>query len=376
MTGALRRIHRAISLAFLLFWTLQAGSGVFLVFHREIDDWTLASTGDRPLDLDVLGRRVQTLEAERNAAATSIFSSTGYSNRYDVQLEEVGTGTTSTARVDGHGRLLRERAFDVPLLQGGIYLAANRLHRHLLVGAAGAWIVGISGIVLLSNLLIGLKLAWPGRAQWRKALFPRRARSPSAAVYGWHRALGLWVAPLALVTMGCGVLLAFEDGTARLLGAAGDGRPRWKATSNGAPIAPAQAAKVALDRYPGAEFTGLRMPYSGQRPYTVFLRQRGEADRPEGATRVFLDARSGQIAGSFDPLNAGAADRFMGVLEPIHTGHVGGYPGRAAVFAIGLWLVSMLCLGGALWWLRRGQPLRPRPSPPDTGARYASPDSR
>jgi uncharacterized iron-regulated membrane protein len=374
-SSALRQIHRAVSLTFLLFWLVQATGGVFLVFHREIDDWTLASSGDRPLDMDRLGRRVQALEAERNAAATSIFSSTGYSNRYDIHFEGIGTGTEWTARVDGHGRLLRVRAFDAPLVEGGLYLAANRLHRHLLAGASGAWIVGISGIALLFNIFLGLKLAWPGRPQWRKALLPRLGRSRPVAVYGWHRALGLWLAPLAIVIVACGVLLAFEDQTAGLLGAHGE-RRQWTASPGSAPVSPAQAVRAALERFPDAEFAGLRMPADGRPVYTVFLRQRSEADRPEGATRVFVGGSSGQIVGAFDPLNAGAADRFMSILKPIHTGGVAGYPGRVAAAATGAWLIAMISLGGALWWMRRRQSARRRPLPPSTGAGYASQDSR
>ncbi len=101
--------HRWVGVVCLLFWFVQAASGVFLVFHREIDEWSL-SGNDPPLDLNALGEWVAAISAERGTTATSIFSSTGHFNRFDVHLEDDTTGAVTVARVDGQGRLLRERA--------------------------------------------------------------------------------------------------------------------------------------------------------------------------------------------------------------------------------------------------------------------------
>lgn len=370
--SALRRVHRTISLVFVLFWIAQATSGLFLAFHRETDDLTLVSTGDRPLNLEAITARIRTLEAERNADASSVFSSTGYSNRYDVHFEDRVTGVNFVVRTDGHGKTLRERPFDAPLLQGGIYIAANRFHRHLLAGDAGAWIVGISGIFLLTNMIAGLKLAWPGRTKWRKALFPSRGRRRSAAAYGWHRALGLWIAPVALIVVASGVLLTFENGTATLLGAKGSERPTSKATANRVEITPAGAVRVALARFPDSSFTGLQIPSGENLLYQVYLRQRSEPNQPEGATRVFVESTSGRIAGVFDPLIAPPADRFISALKPIHTGQITGYLGRAGVFAVGVWLIAMISLGMILWWTRRAHSAARKASSPTTGAQHAT----
>lgn len=360
MTATLRNIHRWISLVFLVFWVVQAASGAFLVFHREIDDWTLRTDVDAPLDLHLLGDGIGAIEAERNAVATDVFSSTGYSTRFDVVLEDDATGSVTIARVDGHGGLLRERASDAPLLGGGVYLAVNRIHRHLLAGETGAWIVRISGIVLLSNILIALRLAWPARSRWRRTLLPARTRSKSAAVHGWHRAFGLWLAPLALVVVSCGVLLAFENDVARLLGAEGD-RPPIQADAVGdTVIAPMTAVGTAMRSYPDATFTGVQMPYDGSPFYSVFLRQSSEPRQAYGATRVFVGASSGKIVGTIDPRHASIADRLMGVLLPIHSGQIGGWPGRIAVLTVGFWLIGVTVLGSTLWWVRR-QAAHPRP---------------
>src|SRR3546814_1895563 len=65
------------------------------------------------------------------------------------------------------------------------------LHPDLL-GAWGSWIVSISGLLLCSNLLLGLIAAWPRRGTWRTALLPIRKGPAAARLYSWHRAVGLW----------------------------------------------------------------------------------------------------------------------------------------------------------------------------------------
>lgn len=354
----LRLVHRWASLMFFLFWIIQATSGAFLVFHREIDDWTLQTDGDRPLNLSLLVHGIAKLETERNATATSLFSSTGYSMRYDVYLESRTTNVASVARVDGHGRLLRERGFNSPAFDGGIYLAANRIHRHLLAGPTGAWIVRISGILLVTNIVVGLTLAWPKRSHLRRVLLPGLKHFNAVAVFGLHRAIGLWMAPFALIVVSFGVLLAFEGDIARLLGAKGDGPIVLSSPVPVQTVTHMEAIRAAMVRYPNAEFTGVLMPFDGSSVYSVFLRQPTEADQAFGATRVFVDGSSGEVVGTFDPLSAGRADSFISYWYPLHTGQIGGWTGRVAVMAIGLWLIGMIALGSILWWLRRRQSAR------------------
>ena len=53
MKSTLRTVHRWISLGVATLWVLQALSGLFLVFHWEIDDALVAGPA-RPLDLESL----------------------------------------------------------------------------------------------------------------------------------------------------------------------------------------------------------------------------------------------------------------------------------------------------------------------------------
>ena len=61
MKSTLRTVHRWISLSVATLWVLQALSGIFLVFHWELDDALVAGPA-RPLDLERFSRRLEVLE--------------------------------------------------------------------------------------------------------------------------------------------------------------------------------------------------------------------------------------------------------------------------------------------------------------------------
>lgn len=352
MKQPLLALHRAISLVFAALWMVQAASGVFLVFHRDIQDWMQPET-TQPLDIVRLGDSIERLDARNAHDSVSSVVLTSQSHRhYEVTLESP-SGAAEIVRVDGEGRSLRSYPRDAVLGGSGAYMLANRLHRNLLADQLGGWIVGISGVLLLSNLLVGLKMAWPTAGRWRRALLPRRAASAGATVYGTHRAVGLWLAIPTLVTIGCGVLLAFEQGTARAIGASPVVPPRIEATADGRSVGPQKAISAALQIFPGAEFSALLFPSDSRPIYQVFVRQPGELRQTYGATRVYVNARTAEIAGVRDALAAPRADRSMSALFPIHTGQAGGWLGRIVVLLIGLWLVAMIGMGLVLFATRR-----------------------
>lgn len=352
MHKRVRALHRWISLGLAIFWLLQAASGLFLVFHGEIDDWRTAAEA-RQLDPTRLGSAIERLEARhRGYFVSSVFLTSAAGRHFDISLEDQA-GRTHVVRVDGEGKVLLQRPLDAPITDGGLYIAVNRLHRTLLAGELGGWIVGVSGIFLLSNILLGLKLAWPGPGQWRRTLLPKPARSKAAKLYGFHRALGLWLGPIAVLTVSSGVLLAFERGTARLLGVV-DERPAATRTEATAAKVPASTALLlAVQRFPGSEFSGMILPFGQRAFYEVHLRQAGEPRQTHGASRVYVSATTGRILSVDDALEAPPARRFLGLLFPIHSGQIGGTPGRVGIMIIGLWLLATAGLGLSLWNTRR-----------------------
>jgi uncharacterized iron-regulated membrane protein len=353
MRSTLRKLHRWISLTAAAFWLLQALTGVFLVFHWEIDD-ALVAGPERALDTDRLDAGLQAfVDDSTGRAVAAIWATAGSPGRYEVTVSDAHLGSSTTLRVDGHGTVLRQRSSDTRWANGGWVKQVVSFHQNLLAGEIGSWIVGASGILLLTNIVLALKLAWPARGQWRQTLLPRRTRGTPATLYAWHRALGLWVAGLALVTIACGTMLVFEDGVARWVSAPAIEPSETEITASPTIVTPGRAIGVALNRFPDAEFAGLYAPSTEAPWYRVRVLQPGENRRVFGTTTVFVSGGSGRVLGTHDALSATPARRFMDSLFPIHTGEIAGLAGRVTILLIGCWLATMLALGISLWWARR-----------------------
>ena len=332
-------MHRWLGLIAAVLWLLQALTGMFAVFHWEIDD-AITAGAHRATDLGAIERKVTVL------APIDIWSTAGAPDRYDVNV------TGRVIRIDGTGNVLRIRRDDEMFAHGGIVDTLVRLHQSLLADDAGKWVTGTSGVLLLSNLIFGIIAAWPRAGQWKQALQPSRSSSRVASLYSWHRAAGLWLAIPALCLVTAGALLAFEDGTERLLHAAPT-EPPPQPSSAPQRVGMAAAAESALVRYPGAVVSGIRFPTPENAVWKITLKQRGELQRAYGKTRVFVSAIDGRVIADFDALRAPATRWFLNHLFAFHTGEIAGTAGRIAVLVFGVWLIAMIVLGIALWSARR-----------------------
>ncbi len=352
----LRRIHRYVALTLAVLWLSQALTGLLMVFRWEVDDALFVSAGDSPrLDLAALGSSIAGIEAGPPARDVyQLYPTGGQVGRYDLYVRDVATGRSEVVRVDGAGHVLRRLSND-DIVGGGFIQGAASLHQTLFAGDTGKLIIGLSGLLLLSSIVLGIVLAWPARAgQWRAVLIPRAARPGAARRYAWHRAAGLWVSVPALVLLGAGVLLTFESSLERWLGQDGE-PPELQAAPplTGDPIAPAQALEIALRRFPSSELSGAAMPTAERPWYRIRVRQPQEVRRVYGTTVVYVAAADGRVLLAQDAFEAPAARSFLNLLYPVHTGEIGGLPGRLVSLACGAWLLTMLILGLGLWWIRR-----------------------
>lgn len=339
-------VHRWLSLAAASFWVMQALTGILIVFHWEIVDRSIA-TVHRPTDLAAIERRIETVASSgAGAQMRSVWTTAGLPDRYNINFED-RHGTDRSVRVAGDGTVLHARQSDAaPVMR---FLVD--FHHDLLLSSWGSWILSISGILLCTNLVMGLVAAWPRRGTWRAALIPARRGSAAARLYSWHRAVGLWAAAPALVVAACGTMLAFEDGVGALVGAQPVSLPPNAAS--GEPIGFAAAASAALAAIPGSSLTQVAWPKGDDATYMVRVRAPDEMRRAYGASVVLVDANDASIRGTFPIGDAAPGRSFMMALFPIHTGEAGGLAGRLLTIAVGLWLITMIVAGLLLWVARR-----------------------
>lgn len=350
----IKRIHRYLGLACAIFWLVQATTGMMIMFRWEIDDATLVGASV-PVDPNALAARTEAL-ARTGSTLSSMWASGGAEGRFDI-FHESG-GVDHVTRVDGSGRVLRDRG-DEPIASGGMWDSLTRIHQSLMAGDTGAWIVGVSGILLLTNLALGLRIAWP-RGSLARVLTRKPAGQPLAQTYGWHRLLGLWVGIPAMVSVSAGVLLVFVGGVERNLGAELVPLSQPGAVTTSRHVGVADAIGGALARHPGAVLSGISFPSEEDRTYTIRLNLPGETRRIYGATTVVMSAADGQILLDHDARRSGWRRSFVETLYPFHTGQVAGVPGRLMLLGVGIWLITMIVLGLRLWWLRMSAARRPR----------------
>lgn len=341
----LLKLHRWLSLGAAIFWLLQALTGILIVFHWEITDAGIAGA-HRPTDLAAIERRIDALVPPGSTArAGSIWTAAGAADRYNVYYEDA-EGTSRSVRIAGDGTILHTPRPDEESVMG--FLVG---FHHDLLGSWGSWIVAISGLLLCSNLVLGLIAAWPKRATWRIALRPATRGPAAARLYSWHRAVGLWAVVPALVIAATGTMLKFEDGIGGLIGAEPVSLPANPPV--GESIGFAAAARAGLAAIPGSTLTQVAWPKPDDATWRVRLRAPGEIRRAYGGSFVLVDANTGTVRGIFPAGDATLANAFMSALFPIHTGEAGGIIGRFLSIAIGLWLVTMIVAGALLWFRRR-----------------------
>ena len=332
-------------------WFIQAVTGALLVFSPELDDAAI-SARHVPTDIAAIDRRLARLRADNPGAEIPAFRATaGAPDRYDIDMLKAPGEPYTMTRIDGAGKILRTRTGDALMKRGSFFDFAFDVHDTLLAGERGSWVIGISGLLLLSNLLLGLKLAWPKGGRWRRTLRPAPTVSPVARIHGWHRAIGLWGVFPAIVSVACGAALIFVAGLSALLGVE-ERIPVTPALTGQAIPMPAAVAR-ATSLFPGAALARVQFPTPEDPYYIVALRQEGEAVRVYGSTTVAVAAADGKVIDVVDPFRMSAREQALDLLYPIHTGEIGGTAGRLLNIFVGLWLATMIVLGSTLWIRRR-----------------------
>lgn len=352
------KIHRWLSIGAAAFWLVQALTGILLSFHFELEDLAI-TTAKRPTDLAAIEHKMETLGAAGEKAKVHwIWTTAGLADRYIILFDDA-EGVTRKMYIDGGGDTLRNRAANDYSFLG----LMREIHLTLLSGRVGHWILAITGILLISNLILGLIAAWPRKGMWRAALSPNGKGNTAARIYSWHRAIGLWAVIPALFIIGAGTLILFEHEIGDLLEAEDVVLPANPPA--GDPVGFAAAAQAAVKAIPGSRFVGTTLASPEDASYYAWVRAPGELYRGGyGGSLVIVNGNDGSIRGAYPATEANAANAFVKSFYPIHTGEFAGVAGRIIAMFIGIWLAAMIGLGILLWLKRRA--LRKPASPAKT----------
>ena len=71
-----------------------------------------------------------------------------------------------------------------------------------------------------------------------------------------------------------------------------------------------------------------------------------------GLSNIYIDAKDGRVLGAYEPWKGSAADVFVQLQLPLHSGRILGLPGRILMSLMGL-MVAMLSVTGIVIWARK-----------------------
>ena len=358
--------HRALGLGLALFWLVQAASGaaIELVWWLDSVSYHDVEAPPRP---QVLAHGLETLRAE-GASVGSVWSAGTVASQAKFFYSD-RQGQYRVRRIDSAGKTLYDVRTDSRLTHEGFMQTISELHKTLLLGPNGQWLVAASGVFLVLSLVLGVQLALRGRVRLRQVLFWKPASSPTVRRFQTHRMLGGWVVIPALALALTGALLAWTEGLQSVRTAPAEAASSVAAEadspaasdSSQAEVAgpeetgPARAIELALAALPGSRLSALILPDATRNWYEVLVRAPGETQRFWGTTRIHVAALGGKVERMPDDALP-ALQRFSEWLYPYHTGLFGGLWMRGTALLVGLVLLVTAVYGLLLWNARRARP--------------------
>jgi uncharacterized iron-regulated membrane protein len=248
----------------------------------------------------------------------------------------------------------------------------ERLHIHLLigqrmVGRAGWYLVGTSGLLLVLLCLTGPLLWWPGRRKIALGLTIKWAASWRRITFDLHRVAGLYPLVLLVIVAITGAAFSFYDYVKPALTRVLDGKaaeeempPKSTAQSRALPLSLDDLALRADQALPGAITQSLILPSRPEDAVLVVKRFPEEIGR-YGRSDVWLDQYSGAVLRLVDSRAAPLGVRLLDHWTlPVHTGEVAGLPGRLLMCLAGLAPSVLFATGLVMWRNRRKAALRAR----------------
>ena len=376
MRGLLIFLHRWLGLSAGLFFVLQGLTGSLITFSPELDAWlnpgvlTAPAPGGPAISVDAA---VAAAQAHTGRAPDFINLPGDYVEVYSAWYaakprDRFSFAENTQVLIDpASGRILGSRVWGEPGLDR-LHLMPMlfKFHYTMQAGWRGTLAVAILGSLVLVSLISGVVLWWPrsrARGKWRAGFTWRGGGARFRQIFDWHRLAGIYSAAVLGGMVFTGLYMAWKI----VLPDAAKVPILWVSTladapalksqrdAQQAPISLQAAAGNALQAFPGARATRVRLPRTADGVIDVTLRQSGEWRKSNGYTRVMIDQYSGARLHVRDPYAVPAGDKFVEALFPLHSGEAFGAVSRVLVCSAGLLPGFLFATGLWMWLARRRQ---------------------
>ena len=362
--------HSALGLAFAALIYIVCLTGTVVVFMYELQRWEQPDVAPilQPVAAEAVTNALQAGQRQALAdnAAHDLFMmgpnpKSGHA-RFVVGYHDHETGADGDWLADANGNLMARA--HAPWTEFLVALHAN-LH---LPRAWGMFLVGLTGVALLSSLVSGL-LSHP--RIFKDAFHLRWGGSRRLQDADLHNRLGVWGLPfhfvvtltgalIGLATLVVGVLaLAAYDGDSEkafstILG------PRAGPDETAAPLPDLAAMMRSVQaQKPGAVFTSVNIDHIAKAEQVVHLGMRTPGHLP--LSNAYYFKGDGTPLGDGGLEEGGIGQQILGVLQPLHFGWFGGIPVKLAYGVLGIALSIVTYTGVTIWLARRRDKGRPAP---------------
>lgn len=388
-----RRLHRWLGV-FLGSWFALVGlSGSVLVFEDEVDAYlnpqllTDARTGPRLAAWRVLERMEEEMPLARvERIRPPAREGDVYRITYRVAPHlRSGSPRAEATMSPVTGEILGQRDADTVGISRPYWMRTlYEFHRNLLLGPAGANLVGTAGLLLLASGITGILVAWPRtRGGWRRLVGIKTRGGATRALFDLHRSSGVFLVSLLLLATATGSTLVWVNYARDLVGLFSPVAPfpviPWRTTPAGDWASFEDVLHGVEDRYPFHAISEIHLPSKPTAGYLFYLRRPGDVHRL-GDTLVWAHSATGEILFVRGSEERSAGETLMHWLFPLHSGTAFGLAGRIAMGVTGAAVAAMFATG--LWiWMRKRRAERfeearrerswPEAAPVDTEPRVA-----
>jgi uncharacterized iron-regulated membrane protein len=356
--------HSALGLAFAALIYLVCFSGSIAVFTQEYGRWEQPAgpilSRASPQAADAAFRAV----LARNPKVHDLFVRLPEPTYPHLSVHGDDTqGRERTWVADAAGRIVREEKTPWTRFQVDLHTV---LH---LSRAWGGFVVGLTGVALLSSLVSGV-LSHP--RVFKDAFALRWGGSKRLQEADLHNRISVWGLPFHLVVSLTGAFLGLTTiivGVLALATFKGDTAKAYALFAG---------PKVADDSRPAARvidiaqvLTNVEAAYPKARPSYLFVEHPGETGQHASVALITPGRLSrGElvvVGGDAKPLgevgyeSGSVGVRVLSTMTPLHFGWFGGWPVKVAYFLLGLGLTAVTSSGVAIWLARRRDKGRPAP---------------
>lgn len=386
MRAAFGIFHRWAGLFAALFLFVSGLTGAVISWDHELDEWlnpvlfdAKSGVTQSPIPPLELARQVEASEPRVRVNYLPLFIEPGHTLSMSVdarvnpatgQLFEPGFNQMAVDPATGLVQGTREWGA-ISLSRENLLPFLYKLHYSLHIPDRwdiefGMWLMGLVAIVWTLDCFIALWLSFPSRKSWRKSFAFRWRQGGHKLNFDLHRSGGVWVWALLLILATTSISMNLGDQIMRpVVSFFSPLTPNVFSTRTPAPLnqpiepsitrerAIALARTDATNRgwtaSPGGIFYSARHGIYG---VGFFEPGQDHGDGGLGNPWLYIDGRTGALAGTNIPGTGSAGDIFLQAQFPLHSGRILGLPGRIMISLMGLG-VAILSVTGVIIWMRK-----------------------